>query len=62
MSTFNDLAVKLHKYDAMKAELRKLETELSRGCAAYGVNKGIWGFRIDHFRMEVQQLKDVVRG
>lgn len=52
-----ELAAKLAKYDAMRADLRTLERELSRDCAAYGVATGRWGWRIDHLRLELNREK-----
>lgn len=50
----SELIEKLHRYDMMRKEMLALERELARECANYGRSKGIWGFRIDHLRLEAQ--------
>ena len=47
----------LRKYDKMRAEMRKVEAELSLACTDYGRATGRWGFNRDHMRMEIEQQK-----
>jgi hypothetical protein len=58
MSEKKKHAVKLlRRYDALRAELRTLEHELSKACADYGREQGVWGLTRDHLRMQVEREK-----
>jgi predicted translin family RNA/ssDNA-binding protein len=53
-----EVAAKLRRYDKMRMEILKLERELARDCADYGVSQGIWGFTRDHLRMQLAREKE----
>jgi hypothetical protein len=47
----------LHQYDEAKRELRALEAELNKECAAYGrAVLGLWGFSPNHLRQRFYAL------
>lgn len=48
----------LRRYDKLKAELLMLEPELNRACADYGRDKGVWGFRPEHLRIELTTTRN----
>lgn len=55
MSEAKKHAVKLlRKYDQSRRDLRELERELHAACAAYGRERGLWGFNKDHLRIQLQ--------
>ena len=47
----------LHKVDALRAELRKLEPILSKACVEYGKRRGCTGFRDFHVRNDAQRAQ-----
>lgn len=55
--TKKEAAALLRKYDKMRLEMRALEHELAKACAAYGKSQGIWGFTRDHLRMQLEREK-----
>ena len=51
-------AVKLlRKYDKLRKELLTLEHEAKTAAANYGRAIGVYGYRIDHLRMQVGREK-----
>jgi hypothetical protein len=47
----------LRQYDERKRELRALEEELNKSCAAYGRDVlGLWGFSPSHLRQRLHAL------
>lgn len=51
-------AVKLlTRYDKLRLEMRVLEHDLNRACVAYGKSIGVWGYRPDHLRMQINREK-----
>lgn len=47
----------LREYDERKRELRALEEELNKECAAYGRDVlGLWGFSPTHLRQRLYAL------
>lgn len=55
--TKKEAAALLRKYDKMRLELRTLEHELGKACAAYGRTIGVWGYTRDHLRMQLEREK-----
>jgi type II secretory pathway component PulJ len=53
MTTKEHAAELLHRYDAMRKEIRALERDLHKAVTAYGKATGRWGFNKDHFRIEL---------
>lgn len=51
--TRDQLIKKIALCDKKRKELAKLEQELSRECAEYGRTNGVYGFRPDHLRMQM---------
>lgn len=51
----------LHRYDAMRKDMRALERELHSTVTAYGKTTGRWGFTKDHFRIELQMEQEAER-
>lgn len=55
--TKKEAAAMLRKYDRMRNDLRVLEHELGKACAAYGRTIGVWGYTRDHLRMQLEREK-----
>lgn len=55
--TKKEAAALLRKYDRMRSDLRVLEHELGKACAAYGRTIGVWGYTRDHLRMHLEREK-----
>lgn len=47
----------LARYDKLRLELRVLEHDLNRACVDYGKSIGVWGYRADHLRMQINREK-----
>lgn len=45
----------LRKYDKLRTQLLQLEHEAAKACADYGRTIGVWGYRLDHMRMELER-------
>jgi hypothetical protein len=46
-------AALLHRYDAMRKEIREVERDLAKACTQYGRETGHWGFNKDHLRIQL---------
>lgn len=46
-------AALLHRYDAMRKEIREVERDLAKAVTAYGKEIGCWGMSKDHFRIQL---------
>lgn len=58
MSDIKKKAIKLlTRYDKLRLEMRALEHDLNRACIDYGRSIGVWGYRPDHLRMQVNHDK-----
>ena len=49
----------LHKVDALRAELRQLEPQLTKACLEYGKRRGCSLFRDHHVRNDVARMTQV---
>lgn len=55
-----ELAAKLGELDALKRRLTMLEHELATEVAAFGRSKGLYGFTIDHLRVRLNTMAEMV--
>lgn len=58
--TKKEAAKLLRKYDKLRAEMRTLEHDLAKACADYGRSIGVYGYRADHLRMQLNREKGKV--
>lgn len=54
------LAEKLERLDSLERQARKLRHELATEVADYGRSIGVYGFNIDHFRVRLNAMLEMV--
>ena len=54
MTDDNDTILLLHRVDELRAELRRLEPELTKACVEFGKRRGCFLYREHHVRRDTQ--------